>query len=180
LRPYAVSSRRFAPAADRRKQPAAAGSHSAYVAVEPGSGRPIGVLSTLLHMIERPTGAWRTEAARQEGQVRAGTLVPDEAYALRLCPADFLTAVDAALANFEHATTTLEVRDDEAVWSIVERVVLDLNTIADRTGLIETEEREQLCEYIDAVLTAKGVDIPALTASRGLGPHELTDTWRDW
>ena len=43
-----------------------------------------------------------------------------------------------------------------------------------------TGERERLCLYIDETLTEHGVDVAALTASRGLGRHLLTDQWRDW
>ena len=35
---------------------------------------------------------------------------------------------------------------------------------------LKTDEREQLCLYIDGALTERGVDVAALTASRGLGP----------
>lgn len=69
---------------------------------------------------------------------------------------------------------------DEAVWAAVERVVLGLNAADESHGAIETGEREELAEYIDAVLTNAGVDVAALTVRRGLSRAERTDFWRDW
>ncbi|MFF5596643.1 hypothetical protein ACFY7K_33465 [Streptomyces althioticus] len=43
-----------------------------------------------------------------------------------------------------------------------------------------TDEREELCEYIDQSLTEHGVDVVALTARHGLGRYQLTDKWRQW
>lgn len=44
----------------------------------------------------------------------------------------------------------------------------------------ETDEREELCDYIDESLTEHGVDVVALTARHGLGRYQLTDRWRKW
>ncbi|MFG3711666.1 hypothetical protein [Micromonospora sp. NPDC047730] len=131
-------------------------------------------------MIERPTRGWRREVATQEAAVAAGGLDPVEAYAAELWPADFTTAVDAVLDAYEHDAAALDPTADEAVWAAVERVVLGLNAADESHGAIETGEREELAEYIDAVLTNAGVDVAALTARRGLSRAELTDSWRDW
>ncbi|MCY9548893.1 hypothetical protein [Lysinibacillus xylanilyticus] len=45
---------------------------------------------------------------------------------------------------------------------------------------IETEEREELCDYSDQVLIQCGLDIDDLTKSQNLGRYELTDDWREW
>ncbi|BCB74790.1 hypothetical protein GCM10022251_79180 [Phytohabitans flavus] len=59
--------------------------------------------------------------------------------------------------------------------------MLALNGVdEDFGGHIDTITREELCEYIDDVLTATGVDVEALTARRGRDGSELTDEWRDW
>lgn len=137
-------------------------------------------LSTLTAMIERPTRGWRREVATQEAAVAAGGLDPVEAYAAELWPADFTAAVDAVLDVYEHDAAALDPVADEAVWVAVERVVLGLNAADENHGAIETGEREELAEYIDAVLTDAGVDVAALTARRGLSRAELTDSWRDW
>lgn len=103
-----------------------------------------------------------------------------EAYAAKLWPADFTAAVDAVLEVYEHDAAALDPLADEAVWAVVERVVLGLNAADESHGAIETGEREEFAEYIDAVLTGAGVDVAALTARRGISRGELTDSWRDW
>lgn len=77
---------------------------------------------------------------------------------------------------------TLAGGDDERVFAVVRRVVLALNAVneAHDECAFETDEREQLCIYIDEALTEQGVDVATLTARGGLGRHELTDQWRDW
>ena len=52
-------------------------------------------------MIERLTLRWRRETAEQEAAIAAGTLSPDEAYALTAFPPQFVAAVDAALEAYE-------------------------------------------------------------------------------
>ena len=129
-------------------------------------------------MIERPSQRWRREVAQQEAAVAAGSLPPEEAYAARVWPADFIADVDAVLASYAEDAQRLGATPDEVVWSAVERVVVGLNDADD--GSIETTTREELCEYIDEVLVAAGVDVDALTARRGCDRAELTDEWRDW
>ncbi|GAB7036281.1 hypothetical protein JCM9533A_01280 [Catenuloplanes niger JCM 9533] len=128
--------------------------------------------------------------ATQEAAVAAGELNPAQAYAAELWPADFIAAVDAVLDAYEHDVATLnpaapnpaadDPAADDAVWAAIERVVLGLNAADESHGAIETGEREELAEYVDAVLTDAGVDVTALTARRGIDRAELTDSWRDW
>ena len=68
---------------------------------------------------------------------------------------------------------------DEVVASVV-RVVMALNAINEEHERIETDEREELCRYIDDVLTDAGIDVKALTARRDAARAELTDGWREW
>lgn len=131
-------------------------------------------------MSERPSTRWRREAAEQTAAVAAGTMTADEAYAPRLWPDDFTAAVDRALGAYEQEVARLDASDDDAVWAAVERVVTRLNEIDDDEGRIETGEREDLAGHIEVVLTGAGIDVEALTGRRGLKPHEITDTWRDW
>ncbi|MEU8817544.1 hypothetical protein [Actinoplanes sp. NPDC048796] len=118
-------------------------------------------------MITRPTDRWRREAEAGENP-----------WAAELWPPDFTAAVEAALVAFEREAAGLGSAPDTDVWAAVERVVEALNDADD--GHIETGEREDLCEYVDQVLTAAGVDVAALTARRGIDRAELTDDWRDW
>jgi hypothetical protein len=131
-------------------------------------------------MTERPTVRWRREIAKQEAAIAAGTLARDKAYAAELWPAAFTSAVDTVLAAYEQDVAAADATSDEAIWAAVERAVVGLNEVDEPFGAIETGEREELAEYIDVVLTGAGVDVPALTARRGLDRGELTDTWRDW
>ncbi|WP_234323121.1 hypothetical protein [Streptomyces bikiniensis] len=76
----------------------------------------------------------------------------------------------------------LEPPDDE-VFGAVEKVVPALNAVdgdASHGGAgYCTEEREQLCEYIDLTLGEHGVDVAAPAARRGIDRAEITDAWRD-
>jgi hypothetical protein len=132
------------------------------------------------NMIERPTVRWRNQIAEQAAEIAAGTLVPEKAYAAQLWPPAFTAAVDTVLAAYEQDVAVVDTTSDEAVWATVETVVVGLNQADEEFGAIETGEREELAEYIDAVLTGAGVDVAALTARGGRDRGELTDSWRDW
>jgi hypothetical protein len=131
-------------------------------------------------MMERPTVRWRNRIAQQDAEVAAGTLAPEKAYAAQLWPPAFTAAVDDVLIGYERDVAAVDTTSDEAVWATVETVVVGLNEADEQFGAIETGEREELAEYIDAVLTNAGVDVTALTARSGRDRGELTDSWRDW
>ncbi len=99
-----------------------------------------------------------------------------------LFPEELLVATDAVLDTFEAELPVLAEADDAQVFAVVERVVLALNAVNATHGgcAFETDEREELCEYIDQAITEHGVDVVALTARHGLGRYQLTDTWRTW
>ena len=132
-------------------------------------------------MIERPSQRWQRKVAQEAAGVAAGTLPREEAYAAELWPPEFTVAVDAALVAYEREIQRLPDPADEHVWAAVRRVVLALNDADEQAGAIETGEREELAEFIDRVLTVRGVDVAGLMARSG-GRHrgELTDEWRDW
>ncbi|WP_232323685.1 hypothetical protein [Catenuloplanes japonicus] len=125
---------------------------------------------------------WRREVAEQEAAVAAGTLSDDEAYAARAWPPEFISGVDAALAVFERDVAALsDIAPDEAVWAAVEHVVLALNDIDAPPGhAIDTITREELCDHIDDVVAAAGIDVESLTARRDCAGGSLADEWRDW
>lgn len=99
-----------------------------------------------------------------------------------LFPEVLLTATDVVLDAFEGELPGLGEASDEQVFTVVERVVLALNAVDDahNGNAFETDEREELCDYIDESLTEHGVDVVALTARHGLGRYQLTDKWRKW
>lgn len=147
----------------------------------PNPGRShLVVAPTLAAVIERPSLLWRREVADEAVEVAAGTLDPDEASSDRLWPAAFIDEVDQALASFERDVETLDVSADEAIWAVVKRSVLALNGVRGRWENIETSEREELCHYLDDVLTAAGVDVSGVASRRGLSRSDITDEWRDW
>ena len=132
-------------------------------------------------MMQRPSRRWQHAVTTQQAAVAAGTLPADRAYAAQLWPAPFSAAVDAVLDSYEREVAAPDPAvGDDAYWAAVQRAVLGLNAADEQHGAIETGEREELAEYLDAVLTGAGVDVAALTARRGLERGELTDTWRDW
>ena len=59
------------------------------------------------------------------------------------------------------------------IMELVQSVVLELNQLNDETegGLIETDQREQLCEII--ILAAKEAGLVT-------DVYDITEEWRDW
>ncbi|MFE7983104.1 hypothetical protein ACH4KU_34210 [Streptomyces althioticus] len=133
-------------------------------------------------MAERPTTSWRHGIAEEAEELAAGTLDPECACMAALFPEVLLTATDVVLDAFEGELPGLGEASDEQVFAVVERVVLALNAVDDahNGNAFETDEREELCDYIDESLTEHGVDVVALTARHGLGRYQLTDKWRKW
>lgn len=133
-------------------------------------------------MAERPTTSWRHGIAEEAEELAAGTLDPECACMAGLFPEELLMATDEVLDAFEGELPGLGEANDERVFAVVERVVLALNAVdeAHDGAAFETDEREELCDYIDQSLTEHGVDVVALTARHGLGRYQLTDKWRKW
>jgi hypothetical protein len=133
-------------------------------------------------MAERPTASWRHGIAEEAEELAAGTLDPECACMAGLFPEELLLATDEVLDAFEGELPGLGEATDEGVFAVVERVVLALNAVdeAHDGAAFETDEREELCGYIDESLTEHGVDVVALTARHGLGRYQLTDKWRKW
>ncbi|MGW5465580.1 hypothetical protein [Streptomyces sp. NPDC003996] len=133
-------------------------------------------------MAERPTTSWRRGIAEEAEELAASTLDPECACMAGVFPEELLTATDAVLDVFETELPGLVDASDERVFVVVERVILALNAVneAHNGNAFETDEREELCDYIDESLTEHGVDVVALTARHGLGRYQLTDKWRKW
>ncbi|MFD0315829.1 hypothetical protein [Streptomyces flavalbus] len=133
-------------------------------------------------MAERPTESWRRGIAEEAAELAAGTLEAECACMAELFPEELLRVTDEVLDAFEGALPGLGNASDEEVFAVVERVVLSLNAVNEAHGeaAFETDEREELCAYIDQSLSECGVDVVGLTARHGLGRYELTDRWREW
>lgn len=133
-------------------------------------------------MATRPSARWRARVDEEATELAAGTRPPRDAFLSELFPESLLAATDEALHAFESEVDPLQDQDDEQVFEVIRRVVLALNEInEDHNGAgYETEEREELCLYIDQTLTERGIGVPALAARRGISRTEITDDWRDW
>lgn len=139
------------------------------------------VIVRLRAMITRPTEEWARLVQDQRRRITAGTLAEDDAYALDLWPEAFIAAVDTALDAYEADVRSFLSPSDDKVFASIERVVMALNAIDEEHGSrIETGEREELCEYIGAVLTGAGIDVDRIASRRNIDRAELTDEWRDW
>ena len=137
-------------------------------------------------MIERPSQKWQRTTTEQVERIARGEIDEDhaEAWAVRLWPAAPVAKIDEVLAVYEADIAALAesgaVPGDEAVLVAAEKAVTGLNEIDLEHGLIETGEREELCEYVDAVPRSQGVDMAALARRHGFDDGDLAGLWRDW
>ena len=92
--------------------------------------------------------------------------------------------VDACADLLDRYEATIRASDGSAaaLMHAIEHTVTALNELNYRSdeGLIETDQREYICAFMECVIVDRDVDIDALAASQGCTRHELTDTWRDW
>ena len=132
-------------------------------------------------MARRPSDALRRRV-EEAAQLTQGVLTPDQMCTAKLWPESLLNSTDAALTRFEDNLRTHTSPPDEDVLDTVECLILTLNQINAQHGGAgyETDEREELCDYIDASLSESGIDVEALAARSNIGRWEITDTWRQW
>jgi hypothetical protein len=83
---------------------------------------------------------------------------------------EFAAAAEKAAGNYDQ------------IMALVERVVVALNQLNESCShfMIETDQREDLCAFIEEAIITSGIDLDALAASRNCTRHEITDEWRDW
>jgi hypothetical protein len=136
----------------------------------------------VLSMAARPTEYWRESLAWEAQQIALGELDPEDAYAAELFPESMLIRTDEVLSYFENEVAALINPSDEHIFTVIEHVVLALNTVDSQYNgsAYETGEREQLCEYIEESLIEVGIDVDAFAGRHGLTRHEITDKWREW
>jgi hypothetical protein len=72
--------------------------------------------------------------------------------------------------------------DQTQIMTLVERVVVALNHLNESCShsMIETDQREDICAFIEEAIIASGTDLDDLAASLNCTRHEITDEWRDW
>ncbi|KOX22264.1 hypothetical protein [Nocardiopsis sp. NRRL B-16309] len=133
-------------------------------------------------MMMRPSRVWRETKKDVAAEVAAGTC--EENWAEHLWPDAAVEAIDAVLADYEADVAALvadgALPGDTAVLAAAERAVTRINAVDHEHGMIETGERERLCEYIWAVPAGHGVDLTAMAARHGFDEGDLAGLWRDW
>jgi len=85
-----------------------------------------------------------------------------------------ITSVETLLKNYLITLADLTTQRKAAnIYNSVKKVTTGLNKINDKNdGFIETMEREELCEFINAVVRETGLDIDT--------DIDLTEEWREW
>jgi hypothetical protein len=112
-------------------------------------------------MAIRPTQTWREDSTRRSESL--------------------LARIDETLQTFETDLAALRDPSDEQIFSVIENVVVSLNTYHFEDGAdFDTIDCEELCDYIDQSLTEAGIDVEALAERRGIDPAAITAAWRDW
>ena len=79
------------------------------------------------------------------------------------------TSLNAFIDTVKVATSQ---RDAQAIQAAVKDIVLAINEINARSGMIETLERDELGVLIDAVVRASGFSAP--------DDEDITAEWREW
>ncbi len=119
---------------------------------------------------------------KEADAVAAGAMDLGDASFLGVYSESFLSSVDQALTAFESDVRQLTPTSGPEVLAAVERVVVALNRVNQETtgDSIDTDEREQLCLFIDEALTERGVAMEELAARHGVSRFAVTDRWRRW
>ncbi|MBM7650199.1 uncharacterized protein YsxB (DUF464 family) [Bacillus ectoiniformans] len=82
-----------------------------------------------------------------------------------------IRAADQVLNHYMTRLKALTNPSQEEVMECVEEVVISLNELNEKYDyFIETEEREELCEFIDEAAQLAGVH----------SDEDITEEWREW
>ena len=128
------------------------------------------------------TQTWREDKAEEKREFDAGEINEDDVCLDQLFPDQFIADTELVLVEFAGAIAATEVRDYDSVMNSIISLVVKLNEINDKYdgGVIETGEREQLCQYIEDVIAESKIDLEAYAKSRECDTNEITDSWREW
>jgi len=136
-------------------------------------------------VIRRPSDEWQRQVDEEAAEVARGVRSPTDVHAVGLWPESLRLGTDTALDGFEAELAALRSSTDADILGVVERLVLTLNNInrqhvnAGLTGY-ETDEREELCDYITESLRRFGIDVKGLEQRNGADPGDIAGRWRDW
>ncbi|MEU8355916.1 hypothetical protein AB0C27_07865 [Nonomuraea sp. NPDC048882] len=133
-------------------------------------------------MAKRPTDIWREHVAEELAERAAGLRSVEDSNFAALYPEPLVVATEHVLTAFEHEVRGFDTPSDGEVFAAIQRVVEGLNDVdgAHDDHDYDTIEREELCEFIDGVLSEAGIDLDGLAARRGIERSEITDQWREW
>ncbi|MGA4792076.1 hypothetical protein [Nocardia sp. AB354] len=133
-------------------------------------------------MVTRPSIYWREDVEREARELASGAIDPDDAVIAELFPESLLASTDQALSAFECVLKGLADPNDEQLSALLELTTRALNSInTDHGGdAYETDEREQLCAFLEESLVDAGCDLDAFAARNSMTRHQITDRWRAW
>jgi hypothetical protein len=107
--------------------------------------------------VQMPTPRWRKSMAEGDALFKEADIAAAEA------------ALNAFIDTVKAATSQ---RNAQAIQAAVKDIVLAINEINGRSGMIETLERDELGVLIDAVARASGFSLP--------DNEDITAEWREW
>lgn len=131
-----------------------------------------------------PTVEWRERRDEEQKELDSGALAKGDAFLTRIHPDAFLVRMENILTEYVEDVGKCEksAAGFESVMKAIEKCVLAVNAVnREYDGRsVETDEREDICLFMDAVIVARGIDIDSLAASQKCRRYELTDRWREW
>ena len=136
-----------------------------------------------MHMaVKLVTETWREDKAEEKREFEAGEIAEDELCLDQLFPDQFIADTEPLLVEFAGAIAATNALDYDNVMNSIKSLVEKLNEINDKYNgeVIETGEREQLCQYIEDVISESAIDLDAYAKSMECDKNEITDLWREW
>ena len=84
-----------------------------------------------------------------------------------------ITAVETALTEYiQTLCEAMQKKNATTVYNSMDKLVKKLNKINDKYGLIETMEREELCEWLNTLIRKTGLELADNV--------DITDEYREW
>ena len=84
-----------------------------------------------------------------------------------------ITAVETALTEYvQTLCEAIQKKNATTVYNSMGKLVKKLNKINDKYGLIETMEREELCEWLNTLIRKTGLELADNV--------DITDEYREW
>ena len=128
------------------------------------------------------TQAWREDKAEERRDFEAGKITQDELCLDQLFTDQFIADTELLLTSFADAIAGQDGSDFDRVTNTIKSLVENLNAINDKYDgeVIETGELEQLCQYIEDVISESSIDLDAYAHFMKCDRSEITDEWREW